>query len=504
MDYWQRRERETKLYRFIELIVKVIPAVYIAIVFHLMGLKECDPPEPIGIVYSVRYEIEVRLHYAIKKFLWKTQKAGYYIRFKSSKGCNFFAKHYKRAQKSLLSFLNKLIKTYKGKPDISSNKELCFPSEIWLKIVQYGVNPGNMIRVNKRLFNLFSPMVYHSFHLDLVLSSTSLLQKQYSHYLDFAELYYLHPQDPYKLYENYQKSKGAKYEFLDTYHRRFPNESYYTSNCELSSGAVVTIKTKVFRSFKDVERFLSQTITNENSYFRHFVQELSSNITIIDDFNELIEDCFMFGETISKLSKNEALNVLSCNAKSFQVFDFLTEEYEDCIRKNIEPPLFKESLIDLVSTSYLPFKDILPENPYFREMTLAGILFDDLQEGKQRRRLHNIKTNGELENCNPFKIWDSVSKPKGNLFAKKESILKGPGTVQVHGRHFFTEEETQNFLSQFVRSVTEFESHRNFKSSILISGVTQIFDISQTQEDQNSIAVPYEVVPQIILINRSI
>ncbi|CCH42874.1 hypothetical protein BN7_2419 [Wickerhamomyces ciferrii] len=463
-------------------------------------MKECDPPdEPLEIVYSTRYETEVRLPSFIKKLFWKTQKAGYYIRFKCSEGSNFFFKHFKRAKESFMSiFSNDLMVKKEHKPEdegpfATSNsdvQEIWFPSEIWLKIVQYDVNPGNMIRVNKRLFNLFSPMVYHSFHLDLVISSTYLLQKQYSHYLDFAWCYYFHPQDPYKLYENYQKSKTANYEFLDTSHRRFPNEGSFISNVELSSGAVVAIKTKIFRDFEDVERFFNRTITNENSYFKQFIQELSTNVSIIDDFNELLEDCYAFGKTIKNLSKNKTLNVLSCNTDSFQAFDFLTEEYEDCIRDNIQPPLFEEQTFELVSTSHLPNNDIFPENPYYKQMTIAGVLFDDLQQQKDRRRLHNIKSQEELEIYNPFKAWNSVNKPEYNFDSKKASSSKGPGTVQVHGRHFFTEEETHEFLSHFVGSVAVFESHRNLKSSTLISGVTKVFDNSQSTHDNDPLDIP--------------
>ncbi|CCH43232.1 hypothetical protein BN7_2779 [Wickerhamomyces ciferrii] len=504
MNYYHNRNKETKLYKSIALIVKVIPATYIAKLFHLLGLKECEPPETIGIYWSIRCE-KFKLKYAIKKHLWEVQKVGYNVRFQLSRCFDFFAKHFERAKKSFISISNVLIKKEfksnpKGQLTTTGERELCFPSEIWLKIVDYDINPGSLIRVNTKLFNLISPMVYNSFHLDLVLSSTYLLQRQYSHYLEYADRYYIHPEDPYRLYQNFQKSKTAKYEFLDTSHRKFPGESCYTSSCELSSGAVVSIETKIFRDFEDVKRFLNLTINNENSYFKQFVQELSTNITIIDDFNDLFEDCFE--KTIKELSKNEALNVLTCDPESFHVFDFFDLEYENYIRENTKPQLGFGPWFDLVSNLYLPFKDIFPEAPYYREIVIAGILFDHLQDHKKRRKLHDITTQSDLEASNPFNDWSLMSKPKGDFDSKKEAVLKGPGTVKVHDHHFVTEEETFNFLRHFVDSVALFESHRDIKCYTLISGVTKVFGTSPDLV-QDSSQIPYDFQPQIILINRS-
>ncbi|CCH43231.1 hypothetical protein BN7_2778 [Wickerhamomyces ciferrii] len=504
MNYYHRTQKETRLYKIIDLLVRIIPPKYVVSLFHFIGLKECEPPETIGIVCSIRYETGFRLKYAIKKYIWKTQKAGFYARFQSSKISNFLTNYFERAKKSFISISNVLrnkfkIKT-KGQLAAASTKELCFPSEIWLEIVHYNINPANLIRVNTKLFNLISPMVYNSFHLDLVLSSTYLLQRQYSHYLEYADRYYIHPKDPYKLFENFQKSKTAQYEFLDTSHRKFPGESSYTSSCELSSGAVVSIKTKIFRDFEDVKRFFNLTINNEKSYFKQFVQELSTNITIIDDFNDLFEDCL--GKTINKLSKNDALNVLTCEPESFHVFDFFNTEYEDCIRENVKPPLGCEVDFELACNLFLTSKDILPQQPYFREITIAGVLFDNLQDHKKRRSLHYITTQSDLKDSNPFRDWALVRKPKYNFFSKKETASKGPGTVKVHKHHFVTEEETFNFLSQFVNSCSKFESHRDINCSTLISGVTKVFGTSPDLAQDDS-QIPYDFQPQIILINRS-
>ncbi|CCH42821.1 hypothetical protein BN7_2366 [Wickerhamomyces ciferrii] len=505
-DAYDEEEDSWVIYKLSEVALKLIPKKCLKELFKMAGNEEELEPE-IGNVYGFIYHVlNFKIKVPIKRFIWKIQKAMFFGRYKTQccferienseliKRLTKVINHVESSFNKLASNLN-LIKAPPTK-EPCTGFSCCFPIEVWYLLVKdYNVNAGNLVRVNKELCNFFAPVVYKSIHMDITISPIDTLQTFYSHYCNFGSTYLFQPSSPFKMYKMLHDSQNFQYEFIDLIHTSSSNDN------------ADNVSTRYIRNFRDVKNVFENIISNPNSLFKDFVKELTTSICFLDGFDKFTKEGSNFAGTIQSLSNKTKLNVLASDFNSFDTFE-LDENYEYYIRKGIDFDLEElDCLVNDFTVPRFPYvKETLPESEFYRELTLPGIVQDDFKkDSKYRSQIFNANSMKDLESSNPFQRWNEELQPDTwNYDRETKTQLKGAGSIKLQNRSFFSEVDTQNFLSNFVHSIASMNVKKTSKTSTLIFGSHDIensyMDDTEEERDQN---IPFSITPHMIIINGS-
>ncbi|CCH45285.1 hypothetical protein BN7_4867 [Wickerhamomyces ciferrii] len=506
---------ELRINKFVKVLLKVVSAERVVKLLKyycpLAVEFEVQPThEEIADFLEVYYLMVFKWHFN-KNVSWRIKSLGFVLRFHTlrrvSKFCNIISGKARNCFKVLKrSFKNLTKKTehsqkqliLKNLSDKSKNPvtgfKSGFPVEIWMLLVDFGLDAGNLVRVNTELFSIFAPRLYKSIHMDIVLSSLNPLKSKYSHYLKHGGNYPHHASDPFKIFESYKDSTKYDYEFLDIVHRGC-NDKVVTSMVINDQNAHVRVETRVIREFKKVQQFFDNVIMNENSILRKFNKELSSNVFVLDGFTNLIEDSNKLGIELQKLSQNSNLNVMRYDSDVLNSFGY-SFEYEDFIRDDKPFGPGDLEFMEEMDAEQTAASKLLPECGFYKELLHLGIQFDEMKSNfSSRRELSNLNDVESVKELDPIKSWNQ-SLPR---FWTKDAVYhKGPENIEVDKRLFCTEENTLNFLIKFMDPFTLKDHNSERSTSLLFSA--QVCD-ERANNDTTRHGM-MSIVPQNILINR--
>ncbi|CCH43426.1 hypothetical protein BN7_2974 [Wickerhamomyces ciferrii] len=505
-DAYDEEEDSWVIYKLSEVVLKLVPKKYIKELFKMVASEEEIEPD-IYYVYSfIYYVLTFKIKVPIKRVLWKFQNVMFFSRYKTQlcfkiiknsdliKSITKVIHHVKSSFNKLASNLN-LIKAPQTK-EPCTQFTACFPIEVWYLLVKdYNVNAGNLVRVNKQLCDFFAPVVYKSIHMDITIGSIDTLQTFYPHYCNFGSTYLFQPSSPYKMYKMLHDSQNFQYEFIDLIHTSSSNDN------------ADNVSTRYIRNFKDVKNVFENTISNPNSLFKDFVKELTTSICFLDGFDKFTREGSNFAQTIQSLSNKTELNVLASDLNAFDTFE-LDEDYEYYIRRGIDFDL--ETLYwtigDFTVRWYPYIKETLPESEFYRELTLPGIVQDDFKkDSKYRYQIFNAKSIEDIESSNPFQRWNEELQLNSRRSHRENNIhFKGAGSIKLQNRSFFSEVDSQHFLSNFVQSIASMNMKKTSKTSTLIFGShdieTNYTDDTEEERRQN---IQFSITPHMIIINGS-
>ncbi|CCH45662.1 hypothetical protein BN7_5247 [Wickerhamomyces ciferrii] len=456
-------------------------------------------------IYYIRFKIN-------RLFVWKFKMFGYLLRFNtikkfsnlSSKISNIASSNFKKLnvfdkiplfKKLFNSGSDKMVK----KP--VTNFKSIFPIEIWGIIVDYGVDPANLVRVNRELCNTFAPIVYKSIHLDVVLSSLDPLKQKYSHYLKHGSTYPFQASNSYKIYELYENSSDYDYEFLDIVHEGKKNlilRSKVTNEYDLQ----IDTETRIIREFNKVKQFYENVLMNEESVLRNFIKEISGNVLVLDGLNSLIAPSNKFGEVLQSLSKVDSLNLVKFDGEQFDGFAF-APRYNEFIEE--DKPFDGGECCGYEEESFEEFavRKLLPENEFYEEFLYIAFYFDELKEYSNRRNLFNTNEVNTLKANDSIRKWN-LNLPMLTYEQKSAAYHKGAEKMEIGSREFFTKSDTLDFLSGFLNVFSSKNFNKARDTSLLLTGISRVpngqNDSDLTAEEMDDFGIT-RFKPYNILIN---
>ncbi|CCH43444.1 hypothetical protein BN7_2992 [Wickerhamomyces ciferrii] len=501
--------KPTKIARVMDILLKVVSVEKVAhVLSRLTGSKKFNfrEPDKKGVTDLVEFYYRWTIQWQFERLVtWKIKKLGVLINFHLIKRVSDIStKIIDKLQVSsfpnLFTFLRSFkISRYGTSITPVTGFKSCFPIEIWSLIVDFGADPGNLLRVNKELFGTFAPRLYRSIHIDIVLSSLDPLKLYYGHYVKHGGTYPYQTSDFYKLYERYQNSGSFDYEFLDTVHRNSKNNT--TKSFIINDkGVKVYIETRIIKKFCKVLLFYENVLINESSIMKKFIKELSGNILVLNGMKCLLESLEV-NQTIQSMSQDKNLKVIRCKTEPLDTFEHCLC-YETYIERD-KSFIWEESwYLEKYERCAQPFaSSLFPDSVFFKELLILGVIFDQFKSFENRRMFSLIQVSRELQILDPFKYWNStLDRP---IYKKKgPARLKGPGTIKIENRTFFTKATTIGFLSGLMKAFSSKinDSKIDSNSSLFITGLVLNPDVNQ---DAREVGAKVTFDTYSIIINKA-
>ncbi|CCH44028.1 hypothetical protein BN7_3585 [Wickerhamomyces ciferrii] len=364
-----------------------------------------------------------------------------------------------------------------------------FPLELWYEIMSSNDNVGVLVTLNKSFYNAFAPQLYGKFenlNLLLVISSTKKMKQNDELFISNAKVFFRDKLSCYdEICERYQQGTDYDYEYIDV----VPNEEEYRDSMELinSTNKVITSHKKIIELFENI-------LTNDISFIKKIIRNLTINISILNGYNEIISSKHSkVNRTLRKINKVDGVEKHHIRLPRF--------EGSNCLRQN-RPNCSRNRYFNDQDSTFFPI------NVYSNEQSHLAVVLETFASDK-KNYMRNIHSSEDLEGNNPFYDMFKICF-EGKNIPINDRIIEGGARfstdfqsmahkVKVINRKFENKSQVEHSIIQIVKIMTSDKFMSSISTSLSLMGYE---DSSNNSKKGPRDYVLSDLKPTITLVNK--